>query len=213
MGKYTEGYARVSKDRYITPRSAITRLDRYFDLSGIRYIEPCFAEGSIQSHLAASGALCAYASGLEPEVAGVEAVDALGEGEQGYERAARVADVILTNPPWDRALLHPMIARFSDAAPSLLLFDSNWINTKQAGVFQDRLVAVFQAGRHRWFEGQDGDKGMSPKEDTSWYLFDRPMAGRLPHFVLKPFDEGPVSLKKVLSELQRTGKFCGSGSA
>jgi hypothetical protein len=213
MGKYGgEGYEKVPKDRYITPRTGVERLAEYFDLEGVTYVEPCFANGNLSRWLSEFGAREIYRSGLEPEVENVDLCDVLSDGQQRWAEFGKKADCILTNPPWSRNLLHPMIELFSDVAPTLLLFDANWINTKQARPFQDRLVAVFPAGRHRWFAGQEGDKGLAPKEDTSWYLFDKPVRKRLPQLVLKPHHKGAVSFKEICTNLKRTCELALTGS-
>ena len=42
------------------------------------------------------------------------------------------ADAIITNPPWTRELLHPLISHFQQLKPTWLLFDADWCHT-QAG--------------------------------------------------------------------------------
>ena len=36
------------------------------------------------------------------------------------------ADAIITNPPWRRSLLHPLIRHFQKIAPTWLLLDQDW---------------------------------------------------------------------------------------
>lgn len=208
MGKYTDTYERITKDRYITPLSAVTVLGSYFDLYGLTYIEPCTADGQFKCHMSSFGAHAVFESGIDPEIDNVTSVDALSD-ELDLNNIE--ADAIVTNPPWRRDMLHPMIVKFSDAKPTLLLFDANWINTKQASIFKDRLVAVFPAFRHKWFAGTELDNGSAPKEDTSWYLFAPPAKDRLAVFVFQGHYEVRVSLKEVCANLKRTGKFVALG--
>ena len=47
---------------------------------------------------------------------------------QGYTQC----EYIITNPPWNRKILHPMIEHFADFKPTWLLFDADWMHTKQS---------------------------------------------------------------------------------
>lgn len=84
-----------------------------------------------------------------------------------------IADVVITNPPWDRKLLHPMIERFSSIRPTWLLFDANWLFTKQANPYLKLLHKVIVIGRVKWIE----DSKYTGKDDVLWYLFDANHSG------------------------------------
>lgn len=62
-----------------------------------------------------------------------------------------------------------MIEHFTALRPTWLLFDSDWMQTKQAVPYLDRLVATVAIGRVRWFE----DTKMSGKDNVQWHLFHR----------------------------------------
>jgi hypothetical protein len=53
----------------------------------------------------------------------------LGDALNGPGRSVRVT---ITNPPWDRKILHRLIERFSAVGPTWLLFDADWMHTKQS---------------------------------------------------------------------------------
>ncbi|MEO0829804.1 MAG: hypothetical protein AAFY03_05025, partial [Pseudomonadota bacterium] len=79
-------------------------------------------------------------------------------------------DLIITNPPWDRDLLHPMIHQFRQLRPTWLLFDADWAFTEQATfaeLFLQYCAKIVVVGRVKWIEGSEG-KG---KENCAWYLF------------------------------------------
>lgn len=78
--------------------------------------------------------------------------------------------VFITNPPWDRKILHPLIERLSDVAPTWLLFDADWMHTRQSAQFMPRLRRIVSVGRVKWIE----DSKMTGKDNASWFLFDRP---------------------------------------
>jgi hypothetical protein len=63
------------------------------------------------------------------------------------------ADAIITNPPYIRDLMHRMIAHFSCIAPTWLLLESDWAQTKQAAPFMPACSDIVAIGRVKWIEG------------------------------------------------------------
>ena len=78
------------------------------------------------------------------------------------------SDYIITNPPWNRKILHPMIDHFSDLRPTWLLFDSDWMHTKQSIPYLKMLKKVVSIGRVKWIEGSTS----VGKDNCCWYLFE-----------------------------------------
>ena len=78
------------------------------------------------------------------------------------------AQFIITNPPWNRKILHPMIEHFSSLAPTWLLFDADWMHTKQSAQYLTKLKKVVSIGRVKWIEGSSS----VGKDNCCWYLFD-----------------------------------------
>ena len=83
---------------------------------------------------------------------------------------AGVCDYIITNPPWTREILHMMIVHFSDQRPTWLLFDADWVHTKQAIPYLPRLRKIVSVGRVKWIK----DSPYSGKDNCAWHLFDKP---------------------------------------
>lgn len=67
-------------------------------------------------------------------------------------------------------MLHPIIERLSDQAPTWLLIDADWVHTKQAVPFLSRLRRIVAIGRVKWIP----DSKMTGKDNCAWHLFDRP---------------------------------------
>lgn len=82
-------------------------------------------------------------------------------------------EAFITNPPWTRSLLHPLIVHLSNQAPTWLLFDADWMHTKQAAPYLDRLVRIVSVGRLKWIP----DSKMDGKDNCAWYLFNRLYGG------------------------------------
>jgi hypothetical protein len=75
---------------------------------------------------------------------------------------------IVTNPPWDREILHPMIEHFIKLErPVWLLLDADWMHTQQATPFMWRCSHIVSIGRVRWMEGTK----MDGYDNAAWYRF------------------------------------------
>ena len=60
-----------------------------------------------------------------------------------------------------------MIEHFSNLIPTWLLFDADWMHTKQSRPYLQYLHKVVSVGRIKWFGNTTG------KDNCVWYLFDR----------------------------------------
>ncbi len=163
MSKYSKPQHRP-RDFWPTPAEAVEPLLRHIEY-GATFVEPCAGDGSLVRHLQTGGLSCVWASDIEPQAAGIAKRDAL----QGVAHVCRRADYIITNPPWTRSVLHPMISAFRMARPTWLLFQADWWHTKQAEEFAPYCEKIVPVGRVRWVPGS-ADKS---KENAAWYLFRR----------------------------------------
>lgn len=161
MGKRSD-FERVPRDFYPTPAEAVTPLLRHL-LPGTRFVEPCAGDGALIDHLTTAGHVCARAWDIDPQRSDIEREDAL-------EKLAGNLDCFITNPPWNRKILHPLIVHLSDQAPTWLLFDSDWSHTRQAAPFMPRLRRIVSVGRVKWIPGSP----FTGKDNCAWHLFDRP---------------------------------------
>lgn len=169
MGKRSN-FDRQDRDFYPTPREAVAPLlphlgDRTW------FVEPCAGDGSLIDHLKAAGHVCAAASDIEPLRSDIRFGDfttaVLGS-----------ADCFITNPPWQRATLHPLIVALSDQGPTWLLFDADWIQTRQASPYLSRLRMIVAVGRVKWIPGSP----FTGMESCAWHLFTR-SSGEPPRFI------------------------------
>lgn len=168
MGKRS-GFARRPHDDYETPAAAIVQLLPHLD--GIStFAEPCAGRGALILALEAHGLRCVRASELRTDVIDLLAegigfgIDALAADPDIYD----AADAIITNPPWTRKLLHPLIERLSRIKPTWLLLDADWAHTRQAAELIRRCRKIVSAGRVKWIESS----ASTGKDNAAWYLFD-----------------------------------------
>lgn len=170
MGKRSE-FKRIERDFYPTPRAAVEPLVPFLPSGEFTFVEPCAGDGRLADHLLdlCPDAHCVAAYDIEPTADWVEPHDATKLTEAGLVGA----DLIITNPPWDRTkssgyLLHRLIEHFANLAPTWLLFDSDWVHTKQAvRLIEEYLVQIVAIGRVKWIE----DSKMTGKDNVCWHLF------------------------------------------
>lgn len=163
MGKHSD-FERKPRDFYKTPIEAVHALIPHLPPTAFTYIEPCAGDGALINHLSElTIGTCIQASDIHPETPAVQQADMF---ETTF---TMTADYIITNPPWNRKILHPMI-EMSDFMPMWLLFDADWMHTKQSSVFLPRLRKIVSIGRVKW---EPGSKSVG-KDNAAWYLFDKP---------------------------------------
>ena len=149
-------------DVVYTPDWVARDMVEFFKPSG-RILEPCAGDGVLATHLINSGHSCWRVGDIEPQSVMVRKEDAFGVLETS-------AHFFITNPPWSRPILHPLITHLSDIAPTWLLFDADWMHTKQSAQFMPRLRKIVSVGRIKWIP----DSKMTGKDNCAWYLFDKP---------------------------------------
>jgi hypothetical protein len=154
MGKRSD-FERREADFYQTPRAAVAPLIP--NLRGVRsFAEPCAGDGALVRHLESFGLRCVWQGDIR------SGQDALAVDSYG------AVDAIVTNPPYTRELMHRMIAHFSRIAPTWLLLESDWAQTKQASPFMATCSDIVAIGRVKWIEGSKH----TGKENFGWFRFD-----------------------------------------
>lgn len=173
MGKRSD-YVRVERDFYPTPISAVEPLIPHLPYT-FDYVEPCAGDGRLVQHiteLTEGHGQCIFQSDIEPRASHIREADALDIDFGSYG----VMDYCITNPPWDRKILHPFLEHWLDICPTWLLFDADWMHTKQSAVYMTYCVKVVSVGRVKWIEGS---KSVG-KDNCCWYLFDGDMSSNKP---------------------------------
>jgi hypothetical protein len=163
MGKRSN-FKRIERDFYRTPREAVLPLLPHLP-DFTQFAEPCAGDGALIGHIIdeRQDATCIAAADIEPRCGGVH--------QMPFEEfdVSSVDCLIITNPPWDRKILHPMIEHFSAQNPTWLLFDADWPHTKQSAPFMPYLRKIVSVGRVKWIP----DSKMTGKDNCAWYLFDK----------------------------------------
>lgn len=165
MGKRSN-FERRERDFYPTPYEAVVPLFTHL-LENQTICEPCAGDGTLVRHLSRYRRVI-EAFDIEPQDPSV----ASGDATKPY---CTKANVIVTNPPWRRDILHRIIE--VAPAPAWLLFDADWIHTKQAIPYLPMLKKIVSIGRVRWIEGSK----MTGKDNCAWHFF-APWAGTTEFF-------------------------------
>lgn len=178
MSKRTHTFKRRKQDRYFTPPEAVVPLLSHLgDVTS--YSEPCHGEGHLSDALfGLSGLKCDWASDFDEETGEFDATKC------NYLPILNGASHFITNSPWTRELLHPIIENLSNQLPTWLLFDADWKYTVQKSLAKrigcktvpqllERCVKIVAVGRVSWMQN-----GTSSLDNCAWYLFDKNFTGQ-----------------------------------
>lgn len=172
MGKRSN-FERIPRDFYPTPHEAVVPLLPHLK-PGTLFFEPCAGDGQLVDHLERAGHVCSIAADINPQRKDIAQMDA---------RHLRIIDKVkgehfITNPPWSRDVLHPIILNLSAQLPTWLLFDADWMHTRQSAPFMPYLRKIVSVGRVKWIQ----DSPFTGKDNCCWYLFDQD-GERTPQFI------------------------------
>ncbi|MEO9625884.1 MAG: hypothetical protein ABJF09_00585 [Qipengyuania citrea] len=159
----------------------------------VRYAEPCAGQGDLIQLLQheAPQLHCAFGLEYDWQDEGLHNRWPIAHGNALTLGAPDLAGVelIVTNPPWKREALHPLITHLASLRPTWLLYDGSWAFTKQAAPFHRVLTDVAAVGRLRFFPppgrplrlpGESDAayrdrarkwRSMDPPDDCAWYRF------------------------------------------
>jgi hypothetical protein len=159
MGKRSS-FARIERDFYPTPPEAVAPLLPHLE-SNTQFIEPCVGDGALAFELERHGHDCILAYDIAPRMDGVMPRDALTFKPYTEGR------IFITNPPWSRDILHPLILHLSNMAPTWLLADADWMHTRQSAPYMKRCHMIVSVGRVKWIK----DSPYTGKDNCCWFLF------------------------------------------
>lgn len=164
MGKRSN-FKRRPQDAYDTPPEAVAPLlphlpDRF------SFWEPCAGKGDLVHGLVGKKITGCWFTDIEPRAINIDRADAL-------DKSYVIFDFIITNPPWTRQILHPMIEHFSALSPTWLLFDADWMHTKQSEPYMKWCRKIVSVGRVKWIP----DSPHTGKDNCAWYLFNQKSDG------------------------------------
>lgn len=165
----------MPRDLYRTPAEAMPFLRPHLPAGGFTFCEPCAADGTLTRRLEAMGGTCTAQYDLRPLASSVGRLDARNLLSHHLNGATK----IITNPPWDTEMLHPMIMRFSRLVRcTWLLFYADWAFTDQGELFMDwrrgqnRVHKIVTVGRLKWIPGSE----FTGLENAAWFRIGPPIS-------------------------------------
>lgn len=163
---------------------------------GTVFAEPCAGAGDLVQLLEAAGLECDWGLELEPQDEGLRNRWPIGVGNALALSAPDLramgsrATCFISNLPWERSWLHPLIRHLAAILPLWSLHDAAWAYTKQAAEFGPICTDVVAVGRLKWFPDRPppmrefGEseaayrarlkkhRSYDPPDDCAWYRFD-----------------------------------------
>ena len=168
MGKRSPGHDARPRDFWPTPPEGIRPLLRLSDevQPSKRFIEPCAGDGALVSGLEMNGWTCELALDLEPQVPGILKHDASMLSRR--EELRGIDDpLIVTNPPWARKLIEPLLDDwFTFAHQIWLLHPLDWLANQWMGRFNRHIDMIVPIGRVSWLQN-----GQAGKENSTWVRY------------------------------------------
>lgn len=204
MGKRSD-FDRIPKDLYQTwdPKAVAPLLPHL--PARTKFAEPCCGEMALIRQLEAAGHVCYWASDIVDRTVPITVSGAWVKSTVTEIDALKVttplqlADCIITNPPYLKDILFPMIEHFRKYNQAWLLLSADFMhNVGSAGVLKycSKIVSI---GRVTWIPGTKPGK-----ENSAWYCFEQEPCET--KFVTRP--EKPVVRAKPVSRSVSDPDIC-----
>jgi len=165
-------FDRKDKDFYETPLAPVKALEPHLPKK-FNFVDPCAGEGKIGEHLASIGFMMEQWWDCDKYPEDYSNKCSI-KADATYYTYRLKSDFFITNPPWSRDILHPIIDNLAGQKPTWLLFDADWMHTKQSAEYMKYCVKVISIGRVKWFP----DSKHVGKDNACWYLFHKNFAGQ-----------------------------------
>lgn len=128
------------------------------------YIEPCAGAGAIISVLHEHDMYCADAYDIEPNAPHIRQADAQTQSVEGA--------TIITNPPYARHLLQPLLDHWIGSATCWLLLPLDMAVNVWTNSYMEYVSHILPVGRVSWL-----GNGKSGMDNSAWFRFAREPAG------------------------------------
>lgn len=164
MGKRSD-YERRPRDYYPTPKKAVEPLIGHLPQK-FSYCEPCAGNGALVNHLEEMfQALCFLAMDVEPQQDWIVE----GDGVDLQEEDVLYCEYIITNPPYKWDVVKPLMEKWIDLCPTILLLPADFMHNKRFHPFLKQCDKIVSVGRVKWIE----DSKSVGVDNYAWYFFDK----------------------------------------
>jgi hypothetical protein len=158
-------FKKVPKDFYPTTDKKVL-VDVFLrDIQGKTYAEPCWGEGDLEDLL--RGNRCLWRSDLRDTSPMSKQMDGLKVTP--YD--VRDCDLIVTNPPFSKDVLLPLIDHWITLKPTWLLLPADLMHNKYFGPYMEKCAKVVSIGRICWFPAEG--KRVASTDNFCWYFWEK----------------------------------------
>ena len=159
-------FKKVDKEFYPTTDPKVMVPKFVSSIEGKTYAEPCYGEGDLEDMLM-DVATCKWRSDIRNTVATSEEMDAL----EVTPYDVRECDLIITNPPFSKNVLLPLIDHFISLKPTWLLLPADYMHNLYFSPYMSKCSRVVSIGRVCWFP-EEGKK-VSSTDNFCWYFWEK----------------------------------------
>lgn len=154
-------FPKVEKDYYPTtdPR-AVEPLVPF--IRGKTYAEPCYGNGDLED-LLMDVAICKWRSDARETVGSSKVLDAMSLTKSDLEGI----DLIVTNPPFTKTVLMPMLAHFITLKPTWLLLPADYAHNVYFGDAMRKCAKMVSVGRLKWIKNSK----YTSVDNFCWYFW------------------------------------------
>lgn len=131
-------------------------------IRGKTYAEPCYGDGDLED-LLMDVATCKWRSDVRETVGSSKVMDALSLTKEQLSGI----DLIVTNPPFTRSILMPMLSHFITLKPTWLLLPADYMHNIYFGDAMRKCQKVVSVGRLQWIK----DSEHSSADNFCWYFW------------------------------------------
>ena len=163
-------FDKVPKEFYPTtdPKAVPTKLVEF--IRGKTYAEPCYGNGDLED-LLMDVATCEWRSDIRETVGSSKVMDALCLSKEDIARC----QLIVTNPPFSRDVLLPLLDHFVSLKPTWLLLPAGYMNNIYFGPYMKGCSRVVSIGRLKWIKGSKH----TSTDDFCWYFWPKGSTGEM----------------------------------
>ena len=155
-------FEKIPKDFYATVDSKAIPPKFVEFIRGKTYAEPAYGDGDLED-LLMDVATCNWRSDIRETVGSSKVMDAMCLSKEDTARC----DLIVTNPPFSKDVLLPIIDHFVNLKPTWLLLPADYMHNRYFSDYMSRCRKVVSVGRLKWFK----DSKHTSTDNFAWYFW------------------------------------------
>lgn len=137
-------------------------------IAGLTYVEPCAGAGDLISLIGGQPYFCSAAYDIDPQISEITQRNCLTLQEKDLIGV----DCFVTNPPFSKDMLLPIIEHLSSLRPTWLLLPSDLMHNVYMKPHLNFCDLILSIGRLCWFKDDKG-KMVKGVDNYCFYRFDQ----------------------------------------